>query len=235
MCTSEALSPAAVPGPSPSPEASVSAPASTSTDQKNDNIPASPDASQLPDVPVLRHIVDVHCHPTDAPELLTPATLERLQIIMCTMSTKGDDQDRVRGLAEKYPDKIVPGFGYHPWWSHLISTTDDPEPDKETHYRRLFLPDTLPDSSQTKSKPTPPDHESAFTSLLQHLPPPRPLSSILTELRTHFTLFPNAMLGEVGLDRIFRVPIQYRVPGQNRELTPFTIPLDHQLKILKAQ
>lgn len=44
------------------------------------------------------------------------------------------------------------------------------------------------------------------------------------------------MLGEVGLDRIFRVPIQYHVPpDQKRELTPFTIPLEHQLTVLKAQ
>ncbi|KAF5313119.1 hypothetical protein D9619_002588 [Psilocybe cf. subviscida] len=230
MCTFETVSVVSPLRPSSSPDAS------TSTDQNNDNIPPPQDAAKLPDASILCHLVDVHCHPTDAPELLTFAAMEGLQMTVCAMSTHGDDQDRVRGLAEKYPDKVVPCFGHHPWWSHLISTTDDTEPDKETHYRRLFLPNTVSDSSQTNSKPTPPNHEAAFTSLLPHLPPPRPLSSILTELRTNLNLFPTAMLGEVGLDRIFRVPIQYHVaPGEKRELTPFTISLDHQLKVLKAQ
>lgn len=41
------------------------------------------------------------------------------------------------------------------------------------------------------------------------------------------------MLGEVGLDRIFRVPFDYF--ASNRQLTPFTIPMKHQLAILEAQ
>jgi len=41
------------------------------------------------------------------------------------------------------------------------------------------------------------------------------------------------MLGEVGLDRIFRVPVDYF--ASPRVLTPFTIPIDHQVKILEAQ
>jgi Tat protein secretion system quality control protein TatD with DNase activity len=41
------------------------------------------------------------------------------------------------------------------------------------------------------------------------------------------------MLGEVGLDRIFRGPIDYF--AQQRELTPFVIPLAHQLVVLEAQ
>lgn len=41
------------------------------------------------------------------------------------------------------------------------------------------------------------------------------------------------MLGEVGLDRAARIPIDYF--ASSRELTPFTIPLKHQLAILEAQ
>ena len=41
------------------------------------------------------------------------------------------------------------------------------------------------------------------------------------------------MLGEVGLDRSFHVAFDYFV--EQRELTPFVIPLAHQLVILEAQ
>ena len=41
------------------------------------------------------------------------------------------------------------------------------------------------------------------------------------------------MLGEVGLDRVFRVPLDYF--ASPRHLTTFTIPLAHQMAILEAQ
>jgi Tat protein secretion system quality control protein TatD with DNase activity len=53
------------------------------------------------------------------------------------------------------------------------------------------------------------------------------------ELRRNLEAFPHAMLGEVGLDRSFRVPFDYL--ASPRQLTPFVIPLHHQLVILEAQ
>lgn len=41
------------------------------------------------------------------------------------------------------------------------------------------------------------------------------------------------MLGEVGLDRAARVPIEYTATP--RELTQFTVPLEHQLAVLEPQ
>ena len=41
------------------------------------------------------------------------------------------------------------------------------------------------------------------------------------------------MLGEVGLDRVFRIPLDYF--ASPRHLTTFTIPLAHQVAILEAQ
>lgn len=51
------------------------------------------------------------------------------------------------------------------------------------------------------------------------------------------------MLGEVGLDRICRIPYSHPAPtpyaahdpSGKRELSPFSIPLDHQLAVLEAQ
>lgn len=72
----------------------------------------------------------------------------------------------------------------------------------------------------------------SFEKLLPHLPEPVLLSDLLTTLRSNLTDVPNAMLGEVGLDRSFRIPFQ---PGSERKLSDFTVPLDHQIHILEAQ
>lgn len=64
----------------------------------------------LPDERVLRHIVDVHCHPTDAPSI-SSSSMDSLRITICAMSTRQSDQPLVRDLAEAYPQKVIPCFG----------------------------------------------------------------------------------------------------------------------------
>ncbi|PPQ79424.1 hypothetical protein CVT25_002694 [Psilocybe cyanescens] len=196
---------------------------------------------ELPSPDVLRRIVDVHCHPTDAPAGVSSKSVQRLLISVCAMSTMQSDQHKVKELALSCPEKIVPCFGYHPWFSYLISTgASDPSssPNKEQHYRNLFLPTAAPtntnadpvhSSDQGKHEAL----EAQFKTLLAALPEPRDLASVIAELRENLSSFPNAMLGEVGLDRIFRVPINYF--ASPRVLTPFTIPLAHQVAILEAQ
>ncbi|KAJ2931895.1 hypothetical protein H1R20_g5199, partial [Candolleomyces eurysporus] len=115
---------------------------------------------------VLRHVVDVHCHPTDAGEI-PPEAMESLEITICAMASMQSDQQRVAALAEAYPDKVIPCF------------------------------------------------------------------DITSNLRDSLTKFPDAMVGEVGLDRSFRVPFDYF--AEERKLTPFTIPVEHQMAILEAQ
>ncbi|KAF8346953.1 TatD DNase family Scn1 [Amanita rubescens] len=173
----------------------------------------------LPNEQILRHVVDVHCHPTDAPQI-PHETMQRLSITLCAMATRQSDQQRVRDLALQYPDKVIPCFGYHPWFCHAIAT--QPFASKYNHYQTLLL-----GTSES------PDLLEAFEKLLPHLPEPRLLSDIVQELRDNLRSFPDAMLGEVGLDRSFRLPIDYF--SSPRELTPFTIPLEHQLIVLEAQ
>jgi len=139
--------------------------------------------------------------------------------------------------------------GYHPWFSHLVSITQlgsnpfdlgatgpDSSLNKEGHYRRLFL-STSARTSHSGDREASSNSDDAleieFRTLLPSLPEPRPLSEVLTEVRENLTAFPNAMLGEVGLDRAFRVPVDYHaVP---RILTSFSIPPEHQLTVLEAQ
>jgi Tat protein secretion system quality control protein TatD with DNase activity len=63
----------------------------------------------LPPLDVLRHVVDVHCHPTDS-EVTTQA-MDNLAITICAMSSRPADQPLVRDLANAYPEKVVPCFG----------------------------------------------------------------------------------------------------------------------------
>ena len=118
--------------------------------------------------------------------------------------------------------------GYHPWFVHWISV--DIDISKENHYRTLFLDSSAPQKTI-----------EASNKLLPFLPEPMALSTILAELRENLSAFPEAMLGEVGLDRICRIPYSvpapppYTLHDELRELSPLTVPLSHQLAVLEAQ
>jgi Tat protein secretion system quality control protein TatD with DNase activity len=77
------------------------------------------------------------------------------------------------------------------------------------------------------------DRSVELEKLLPYLPDPSSLDHVLSELRHNLGLFPQAMLGEVGLDRSFRVPLDFS--ASPRELTTFTIPFKHQISVLEAQ
>lgn len=97
-------------------------------------------------------------------------------------------------------------------------------------------------------------------SLLPHLPKPRSLHDVTSEVRTNLQSLPDAMLGEVGLDRAFRVPgsrsaIKDEMPSERellqsepshdcnehtlalrgKQLTSLGIPIAHQQQVLLAQ
>ncbi|KAL4246331.1 Metallo-dependent Hydrolase/TatD-type [Abortiporus biennis] len=147
------------------------------------------------------------------------------------MATRRSDQILVRELAQSYPDKVTSCFGYHPWFTHWI--TLDANISKEYHYRTLLLDNVNPKS----------EHVEAFEKLLTYLPEPTSLPEVLSDLRNNLSFFPDAMLGEVGIDRSARIPYSHPAPppyslhddGTRKDLSPFTIPIDHQLVILEAQ
>ncbi len=194
----------------------------------------------LPAASVLSHLVDVHCHPTDS----SPIPDDHIAGVQlgqtCAMPTHTHDQEKVKDLGKRMGDRVIMCFGmsppvvfgneylsdlssgsvgYYPWWSHQISLLDTPLPTEE-HYRALFSP------SQTQ--------EDAFQRILPSLPAPRPLLSIVNEVRENLQLSPTTMLGEVGIDRAFRV--RYPQIGEDgMKLSPFTVPIEHQLAALEAQ
>ncbi|CAI7575536.1 unnamed protein product [Penicillium bialowiezense] len=150
------------------------------------------------------------------------------------MATRGDDQDLVQQatetcFAQSQTERIVPCFGWHPWFSHQISPADTQ--DKRDHYDSVLIPS--------------PADDHAFLDLL---PDPKPLSEFIFELRTRLQKFPTALIGEIGLDRSFRIPGPWtaeEVENRNDQITPgsregrrlshYRVKPEHQRLVLKAQ
>ncbi|KAL8720002.1 MAG: hypothetical protein Q9225_003073 [Loekoesia sp. 1 TL-2023] len=197
-------------------------------------------------------VFDAHCHPTD-----TIASLDDIRRMkaraLVIMASRGEDQDIVRQFANQYgvqsetlkalwdegddlhATQLVPSFGWHPWFSHQIfddigSLHSKAENlDVLHHYRSVLSPS--------------PDDE-----FISSLPEPKPLSGLLHQLRSNLESYPYALVGEVGIDRSFRLPNPWTesdeenrkeglTPGgrEGRRLSPYRVQIDHQRKILKAQ
>ncbi|KAF8336460.1 uncharacterized protein EI90DRAFT_3144694 [Cantharellus anzutake] len=159
--------------------------------------------------PLISHLVDVHCHPTDTQ--IIDEDIDALPLRLCAMASRDSDQQLVADLARKWPHKIIPCFGWHPWVSHTVSLESPPQP-KAAHYAALLLPERSSDNALS---------DEEFKTVLSSLPEPKPLS-------------------EVGLDRSFRLPFtpfgdRNNPSYENRRLSSFTVPLEHQLAILEAQ
>jgi Tat protein secretion system quality control protein TatD with DNase activity len=131
----------------------------------------------------------------------------------------------------------VPAFGWHPWFSHQLYDESQYEgrlslsqSEKAHHYRRILAP-------------APKDE-----TWLQTLPDPSPLGRFLQETETFLEKYPVALIGEVGLDRSFRIPEPWGPAEaetrdasvtaggrESRKLSPFRVSIDHQKEILLAQ
>ena len=140
---------------------------------------------------------------------------------------------------------MVPCFGWHPWFSYQMydDTVSDPtyKPSdsgkdedvaaaKEAHYNAVLAP--APDNS-------------AFVA---SLPEPTPISSFINATRTKLKEHPFALVGEVGLDKAFRLPQPWESSGaeardtsltpggrEDRLLSPHRVRMPHQQAILTAQ
>lgn len=211
-------------------------------------------------------IFDAHCHPTDTMDSIPSISSSMRARALTVMATRSQDQDLVaqvadeHGLASRqaiaasspsngldpthFPDKIIPAFGWHPWFSHQLyddtlsgyqATYDPASPDlaseKLRHYNAVLTP-------SPKSK----DDED----FIDQLPTPQPLSGLLSQTRTYLEARPLALVGEVGIDKAFRLPspgdfvsdpeASMTIGRRNGErLSPYRVNMDHQIRIMKAQ
>ncbi|MCJ1474466.1 hypothetical protein MMC13_003124 [Lambiella insularis] len=166
------------------------------------------------------------------------------------MATRAQDQELVDTAAEDYGTdehitnsrdighaarcRVIPSFGWHPWFSHQIwddtAGQSSQDFDKVRHYRTVITPS--------------PEDES----FIEGLPQPRSLSNLLKRTKDYLLKHPLALVGEIGIDRSFRLPESTRTgqardpepgltPGtrDGRKLSPYRVEMAHQRKILKAQ
>ena len=209
--------------------------------------------SDLEDIPWELPVYDAHCHPTDTMSLVRTIP-DMKAAVLTVMATRDQDQHLVAQLADQYgvssppvPDAatvqghVIPCFGWHPWFSHqLFDDMFDGAPvrpgaggrDKLRHYQSVLTP--------------PPSTEAS--DFLSALPDPVALSSFISATRAYLGRYPLALVGEVGLDRGFRLPEAWSsesqesrdaslTPGgrEGRRLSPHRVSLAHQKRVLAAQ
>lgn len=191
---------------------------------------------------------DAHCHPTDTMSQVAAIATMRAKSLTI-MATRDQDQELVARIADTYTvsdlsqdntRRIIPCFGWHPWFSHMLchdacedeDTMKDAKAFSIKHYRSVLIPE-------------PKDSDIPF---LASLPIAQPLGVFLTKTRNYLDRYPMAIVGEIGLDKSFRLPLQWSdelqqsrdetlTPGgrEGRQLSSFRVSMEHQKKVLKAQ
>ncbi|KAF5252619.1 hypothetical protein FANTH_2514 [Fusarium anthophilum] len=165
------------------------------------------------------------------------------------MATRTQDQPLIASIVKthgiKSPEcfakdrtKVIAGYGRHPWFCHELFDdsletptyvpSEDVEAAKAQHYKAVLSP-----------APTDP-------AFWRDLPVPIALSAFISETRARLIEDPYAMVGEIGLDKAFRLPMQWtdpqpepdpdRTPGgrQRRPLSQHRINITHQKAVFMA-
>ncbi|RIA94441.1 TatD family [Glomus cerebriforme] len=160
---------------------------------------------------------DAHTHAHD--------DLEHLEEIgnlktnkVCLMGTRLEDLDVVSKLATDFQVKVIPCFGFHPWFCHLLSLENEPE--SKFHYQTI-LKDIGPKD---------PSRSNYLEEFIDTLPLPKPFNVWYSKLENLFETYPNSLLGEVGLDKTFRLRDQ-----QSKKLSQVQTTMQHQTVIFEKQ
>lgn len=175
--------------------------------------------STLPPIPqsLKTHIHDAHCHPTDHPHTLTQ-TDPNSSGSLCAMSTRPNDQSLVHKFSADNPEHVIPFYGYHPWYAHLFHVpTEEYTSTSEGHYESILAP--LPPKE-----------------FISNLSNPLNWDTYLQDLRKRLQENPNAGVGEIGIDKSFRLrSYKDRDGDMGKELSIYRTSQAHQLRIFMDQ
>ncbi|GAA5869639.1 hypothetical protein JCM16303_000532 [Sporobolomyces ruberrimus] len=175
-----------------------------------------------PDPTILKRLHDAHCHPTDDDDFSREKLDELSTGNFCVMSSSLSNQDKTKQVYEARPDDVIPCFGLHPWFSHPISfSPPDSLPSKEEHYASLF-----------------PSQEPILSYLLPHLPSPISIETFLSTLEQNLVSYPTSFVGEIGLDKAFKIPHPPSLLSLEPNLpknSPLSTPISHQIRLVEAQ
>ncbi|RGP79684.1 cut9 interacting scn1 [Fusarium longipes] len=222
-----------------------------------DEQPKPAAAGGQPSFPWHLPICDAHCHPTDTMDSIHDVPSMRATVLTI-MSTRAQDQNLVAEVANKHSEKdlkllfqnksnernasVVPSFGWHPWFSHLLyddsadtptyrptSGSDADNAAKQAHYNAVLQPEPSP-------------------GFVASLPTPVAVSTFLKETESRLSANPHALVGEIGVDKAFRLPEPWNpsehverdstlTPGgrEGRHLSVHRVKIEHQRDILAAQ
>ena len=196
-------------------------------------------------------VFDAHCHPTDTMSSISSIP-EMNAKVLTVMATRAQDQELVSSVAhdiglkssdapleQQWQDqsKMIPSFGWHPWFSYQMfdenmydGKTTLSDEDRIAHFQSVLTP------------------KSEDKDFLLRLPEPRPFRQFIEQTKRYLEKHPLALVGEIGLDRAFRLPETWLpeqrqdrndelTPGgrEGRRLSPYRVSMDHQRLILKAQ
>ncbi|KAL1874913.1 hypothetical protein VTK73DRAFT_10393 [Phialemonium thermophilum] len=163
------------------------------------------------------------------------------ELVACVAEERAVQSRKALTSTEDEKGRVVPAFGWHPWFSYQLyddvgasaSTYDPTSPDKDAQKRKHY---------SAVLTPSPDD------GFADSLPEPQPLSEFLAATRTRLEKYPLSLVGEVGLDKAFRLPEAWTqaehsardtglTPGgrEGRRLSPYHVRLPHQSSILAAQ
>ena len=218
-------------------------------------------------------VCDAHCHPTDTMPLVPDIGRMKARVLTI-MATRAQDQELVASVATKHTlrsrqsiaspaaesittststtreegeaaGKVVPAFGWHPWFSHMLYDDMTTAPGERTYHPKG---DEEIQAEKTRHYAAVLSSPEPAPELVASLPDPKPLSLLISETREHLLAHPLALVGEIGLDKAFRMPQAWNhgdesardgelTPGgrEGRHLSPHHVRMPHQVAVLRAQ
>lgn len=173
---------------------------------------------------------DAHCHPTDSIDVDNVVLPPTRVGSMAAMATRIDDQVIVAKLATRHPEQVIPCFGLHPWFAYTWISFTQKIPRLMTDRHTVYC-GAAPESKRAH-------YEAVLTekpddALLASLPEPESWHNFQENQVRHLEQYPNAWVGEVGLDkdRRFAIPSSSGRP----HLTNVKVTMQYQQHLLRDQ